>query len=56
MTTSISITKEQHSYYPLITSKRRLSIWEKARGLWKTKKPDPIKTFEKIRNEWERNP
>src|SRR5918993_1910453 len=34
--------------YPLITTKERLAIWEKARGLWKGRVPDPIREPKKI--------
>jgi len=38
---------------PLI-GKERLKLWEKYRGIWKNKKPNPIKTLLKSRLEWER--
>ena len=34
--------------YPLITTKERLAIWEKARGLWKGRVPEPIREPKKI--------
>ena len=34
----------------------RGTIWEKARGMWKNRKPDPIKELQKLRKEWEREP
>jgi hypothetical protein len=40
--------------YPLISPKERLAIWEKVRGMWKNRKPDPIKELEKMRREWEK--
>jgi len=40
--------------YPLILPKKRLAIWEKVKGMWKNRKPDPIKELEKMRKEWER--
>lgn len=40
---------------PLLTQKERASIWEKARGIWKNRRPDPVKELKKIRKEWERN-
>ena len=33
---------------PLITTKERLAIWEKARGLWKGRVPEPIREPKKI--------
>ena len=40
--------------YPLMTGRERLSIWEKAIGMWKNRKPDPIKELRKMRQEGER--
>mgnify|MGYP001565824349 len=34
--------------------KDRLKIWEKAEGMWKHRKPDPIKELNKMRKEWDR--
>jgi hypothetical protein len=42
------------SMYPLIIPRERLSIWEKARGMWKRRKPDPAKELKKMRKEWAR--
>jgi hypothetical protein len=42
--------------YPLISPKERLAIWEKARGLWKRRKPDPARELKKMRQEWTRRP
>jgi hypothetical protein len=36
--------------------RERVAIWERVRGLWKNKVPDPIKELRKIRKEWERKP
>jgi hypothetical protein len=38
--------------YPLITPKQRLAIWEKARGVWKRRHPDPVRELGKMRREW----
>jgi hypothetical protein len=38
--------------YPLITTKERLAIWEKARGLWKGRVPEPIRELKKMRASW----
>jgi hypothetical protein len=42
------------SIYPLMIPRERLSIWEKARGMWKRRKPDPVKELKKMRREWDR--
>ena len=42
--------------YPVRKGEDRATIWEKAQGMWKNRKPDPIKELRKIRKEWERNP
>ncbi|MDI6591395.1 MAG: hypothetical protein QME61_00405 [Patescibacteria group bacterium] len=36
------------------TPKEILQIWEKARGIWKKKKPGPITYLRKMRKEWKR--
>jgi hypothetical protein len=38
--------------YPLITPEQRLAVWEKARGMWKHRRPDPIRELKKIRGTW----
>lgn len=40
--------------YPLLDVKERSLIWEKLKGAWKNKKPDPIKELRKMRKEWNR--
>lgn len=45
---------KQTSIYPLITPSERISIWEKARGMWKDRKPDPMQELKKMRKEWDR--
>ena len=42
------------SIYPLITYHERVLIWERARGMWKHKKSDPILELKKMRKEWDR--
>jgi len=32
--------------------KNRLKIWRKAKGLWKSRKPDPLKELKKMREDW----
>jgi hypothetical protein len=36
----------------LINNEERLKIWKRARGLWKKRKPDPIKELKRIREDW----
>ena len=36
------------------SGKERLLIWERAIGMWKDRKPDPIKELQKMRREGER--
>ena len=38
-----------------IAAKRqeRGKVWERARGMWKDRKPDPIKELNQMRQEWE---
>jgi hypothetical protein len=37
-----------------ITGEERLRIWKKVQGMWKNRKPDPIKELKKMRKEWDR--
>lgn len=54
-TTTITRRKLKMKYiYPLINPVQRLLIWEKMRGIWKNRQPDPIKELRKMRREWER--
>ncbi|OHA65960.1 MAG: hypothetical protein A3C04_00010 [Candidatus Wildermuthbacteria bacterium RIFCSPHIGHO2_02_FULL_45_25] len=46
--------KHKKQYYPLISAERRLEVWEKARGIWKSKKPEPIQELKEMRSGWER--
>ena len=38
----------------VLNGEERGKIWEKARGMWKHRKPDPIKEHQKIRKELDR--
>jgi hypothetical protein len=38
----------------VLNGEERGKIWEKARGIWKNRKPDPIKEHKKIRKELDR--
>lgn len=46
--------KNIKNMYPLISAKERLLIWQKARGMWKNRKPDPIIEAKKISKELDR--
>jgi hypothetical protein len=37
-----------------VTARDRLLIWERARGIWRHKKGDPIRELAKMRREWNR--
>jgi hypothetical protein len=47
-------TKEATALYPLISKEEKKRIWERARGIWKAKRPEPITELKKIRKEWSR--
>ncbi|MBI3459174.1 hypothetical protein HY061_02860 [Candidatus Azambacteria bacterium] len=50
-----TMEKNQTNYtYPLITMGERLLLLKKIKGIWKNKKPDPIKELKKMRQEWDR--
>jgi hypothetical protein len=38
----------------VLNGEERGKIWEKVRGMWKNRKPDPIKEHKKIRKELDR--
>lgn len=40
--------------YPLMTAEERLRLLRGIRGMWKNRKPDPIRKLKKIRKGWER--
>jgi len=47
--------KNQTNYiYPLITTRERLWLLKNIKGIWKNRKPDPIKELKKMRQEWNR--
>ncbi|MDP3948823.1 MAG: hypothetical protein Q8Q17_02650 [bacterium] len=39
--------------YPILSIQERLLIWERVRGTWKNRKPNPIKELKQMRKEWE---
>jgi hypothetical protein len=42
--------------YPLITAQERLAVWEKARGVWKRRSPEPLRELKKMRATWSNKP
>lgn len=44
----------KQSIHPLISPKERAAIVKRVQGMWKNRKPDPIKELRKMRREWER--
>lgn len=47
-------TKIKPALYPLLIARDRFSVWEKVRGMWKNRKPEPIRELKKMRREWDR--
>jgi hypothetical protein len=47
-------TKQKTRPYILLDREERLRVLENVRGMWKNRKPDPIKELAKIRKEWDR--
>jgi hypothetical protein len=45
---------EERANPVVLNREERGQIWQKARGMWKDRKPDPIKELKKMRKEWER--
>ena len=52
--TATKLATEERTNPVLLTREERGKIWQKARGMWKDRKPDPIKELKKMRKEWER--
>jgi len=48
-----TLTQKSIIYIPA-PKQDRLAIWRKVRGVWKNRKPDPIKEQKKMRREWDR--
>ena len=38
----------------LLTPEERLKLWQRFKGKWKNRTPDPREELEKIRKEWDR--
>jgi len=53
--TKMTIEKKLTNYiYPLMTLRSRLLLLKNIKGIWKNRKPDPIKELAKMRREWDR--
>ena len=52
--TAIKPNTEEGINPVVLHGEERGKIWEKARGMWKNRKPDPIKELKKMRKEWDR--
>jgi hypothetical protein len=39
---------------PLLTPEERLKLWQRFKGMWKSRTPDPVEELEKMRKEWDR--
>jgi len=49
------LTREPSSLYPILLSREeRFAVLQKLKGVWKHRKPDPIKELNKMKKEWER--
>jgi hypothetical protein len=46
--------REEGTHPIVLNGEERGKIWEKARGMWKNRKPDPIKEHKQIRKELDR--
>lgn len=50
-----TITKQKkNNKKPILENEEKRLIWKKAKGIWKNRKPDPIKELNKIRRGWNR--
>jgi hypothetical protein len=45
---------EEGTHSIVLNGEERGKIWEKARGMWKNRKPDPMKEHKQIRKELDR--
>ena len=52
--TATKLATEERMNPVLLNREERGKIWQQARGMWKDRKPDPIKKLKKMRKEWER--
>jgi hypothetical protein len=40
--------------FPIPSPEERLKLWQRFKGIWQDRTPDPIEELEKIRKEWDR--
>jgi len=52
--TTKTIVRQKIDVYPLLSARERLLIWERVKGMWKNRKPNPIQELKQVRKEWER--
>ncbi len=52
--TQQTTSKVKSTLSPLITPEDRVAVWEKARGMWRHRKPDPIAELKTMRQGWKR--
>ena len=50
----ITTSRDALSTSPLLTPEERLKLWQRFKGMWKKRTPDPVEELEKMRKEWER--
>ena len=53
---SLIMTKLQKKAVPahlLLRKSERLRVWKKVKGLWKHRKPEPLKELRMLREEWQ---
>ena len=51
--TATKLTAAERTHPVVLHGEERGKIWEKAQGMWKDRKPDPVKEHRKIRKEWD---
>ena len=52
--TATKPNREEGTHPIVLNGAERGKIWEKARGMWKNRKPDPIKELNKMCKEMDR--
>lgn len=45
--------RAKEASYPLISSRQKATIIKRVKGMWRNRKPDPIKELNKMRREWD---
>ena len=48
-------TIQDEKLYPLLDRRERIHIWERVRGMWKNRTPDPERELMKMRKERDRS-